>query len=237
MHIHVAVPDPDTCMKVMEGVLIELPILLALSSNSPFWRGEVTGLDSTRTAVFAGFPRSGLPPRFDSYDDYAEAVGWLEGTGAIVDYTRLWWDVRPAPAARHARGARDGRAVRPRVRDGADRLRPVARRRADRRDRAGQPADAVPPAARRREQVARRPLRPRRAADRPRDGPQGDDDGGAAREAPPAPARAVRQGSRLSRRAQGHRAHALVGHGRRPARCASTTRTATSSRSCARSAS
>jgi glutamate---cysteine ligase / carboxylate-amine ligase len=97
MHIHVAVPDPETCMKVMEGVLIELPILLALSSNSPFWRGEITGLASTRTAVFAGFPRSGLPPRFDSYDDYAESVGWLEGTGAIVDYTRLWWDVRPHP--------------------------------------------------------------------------------------------------------------------------------------------
>jgi carboxylate-amine ligase len=97
MHIHVAVPDADTCMKVMEGVLVELPVLLALSSNSPFWRGEVTGLNSTRTAVFAGFPRSGLPPRFDSYDDYAEAVGWLEGTGAIVDYTRLWWDVRPHP--------------------------------------------------------------------------------------------------------------------------------------------
>jgi carboxylate-amine ligase len=97
MHIHVAVPDPDTCMKVMEGVLIELPILLALSCNSPFWRGEVTGLNSMRTAVFAGFPRSGLPPRFDSYDDYAEAVGWLEGTGAIADYTRLWWDVRPHP--------------------------------------------------------------------------------------------------------------------------------------------
>jgi carboxylate-amine ligase len=97
MHIHVAVPDPETCMKVMEGVLIELPILLALSSNSPFWRGEITGLNSTRTAVFAGFPRSGLPPRFDSYEDYAEAVGWLEGTGAIVDYTRLWWDVRPHP--------------------------------------------------------------------------------------------------------------------------------------------
>jgi carboxylate-amine ligase len=97
MHIHVAVPDSDTCMKVMEGVLIELPVLLALSTNSPFWRGEVTGINSTRTVVFAGFPRSGLPPRFDSYDDYAEAVGWLEGTGAIIDYTRLWWDVRPHP--------------------------------------------------------------------------------------------------------------------------------------------
>jgi carboxylate-amine ligase len=97
MHVHVAVPDPQLCMQVMEGVLIELPILLALSANSPFWRGEVTGLESTRTAVFASFPRSGLPPRFDSYDDYAEVVGWLEGSGAIADYTRLWWDVRPHP--------------------------------------------------------------------------------------------------------------------------------------------
>jgi carboxylate-amine ligase len=81
----------------MEGVLIELPVLLAISANSPFWRGNVTGLASTRTAVFAGFPRSGLPPRFESYDDYAETVSWMESTGAIADYTHLWWDVRPHP--------------------------------------------------------------------------------------------------------------------------------------------
>jgi carboxylate-amine ligase len=97
MHVHVAVPDPETCLKVMEGVLIELPVLLAISANSPFWRGNVTGLASTRTAVFAGFPRSGLPPRFESYDDYAETVSWMESTGAIADYTHLWWDVRPHP--------------------------------------------------------------------------------------------------------------------------------------------
>jgi glutamate---cysteine ligase / carboxylate-amine ligase len=97
MHVHVAVPDPETCIKVMEGVLIELPVLLALSVNSPFWRGHETGLQSTRTAVFAGFPRSGLPPRFESYEDYADSVGWMEETGAIGDYTRLWWDVRPHP--------------------------------------------------------------------------------------------------------------------------------------------
>ncbi len=97
MHIHVAVPDPETCIKVLEGVVIELPLLLALSVNSPFWRGQETGLQSTRTAVFAGFPRSGLPPRFDSYEDYAESVAWLEETGAISDYTHLWWDVRPHP--------------------------------------------------------------------------------------------------------------------------------------------
>jgi glutamate---cysteine ligase / carboxylate-amine ligase len=97
MHVHVAVPSPEACLAVMEGVLIELPVLLALSGNSPFWRGESTGLQSTRSAIFAAFPRSGLPPRFESYQDYADAVGFMESTGAIGDYTHLWWDVRPHP--------------------------------------------------------------------------------------------------------------------------------------------
>lgn len=97
MHVHVAVPSPEACLAVMEGVLIELPVLLALSANSPFWRGEQTGLQSTRSVIFASFPRSGLPPRFDGYQDYAEAVGFMEATGAIGDYTHLWWDVRPHP--------------------------------------------------------------------------------------------------------------------------------------------
>jgi carboxylate-amine ligase len=97
MHVHVAVPSPEACLCVMEGVLIELPVLLALSANSPFWRSEVTGLASTRAMIFASFPRSGLPPRFTSYEDYAEAVGFMEATGAIGDYTHLWWDVRPHP--------------------------------------------------------------------------------------------------------------------------------------------
>jgi carboxylate-amine ligase len=97
MHVHVAVPTPESCLAVMEGVLIELPVLLALSANSPFWRGERSGLQSTRTAIFAAMPRSGLPPRFESYDDYAETVGFMEATGAIGEYTHLWWDVRPHP--------------------------------------------------------------------------------------------------------------------------------------------
>ena len=97
MHVHVAVPSPECCLAVMEGVLIELPVLLAMSANSPFWRGEASGLQSTRAAIFAAFPRSGLPPRFDDYQDYAKAVGFMESTGAIGDYTHLWWDVRPHP--------------------------------------------------------------------------------------------------------------------------------------------
>jgi len=97
MHVHVAVPSPEACLAVMEGVLIELPVLLALSANSPFWRGDHTGLASSRAMIFSAFPRSGLPPRFANYQDYAEAVGFMEATGAIGDYTHLWWDVRPHP--------------------------------------------------------------------------------------------------------------------------------------------
>jgi carboxylate-amine ligase len=97
MHVHVAVPTPEAALQVMEGVLIELPVLLALSANSPFWRGEATGLHSTRAMIFAAFPRSGISPRFESYQDYADAVGFMETTGAIGDYTHLWWDVRPHP--------------------------------------------------------------------------------------------------------------------------------------------
>ena len=59
-------------------------MLLALSTNSPFWRGEATGLHSTRAMIFAAFPRSGISPRFESYQDYADAVGFMETTGRSV---------------------------------------------------------------------------------------------------------------------------------------------------------
>jgi glutamate---cysteine ligase / carboxylate-amine ligase len=97
LHIHVAVDDPDKAIQVVNGLLVELPPLLALSANSPFWRGEATGLASTRQMVFAAFPRSGPPPRFRDYTDYAEVVGQLEKTGCIADYTHIWWDIRPHP--------------------------------------------------------------------------------------------------------------------------------------------
>jgi carboxylate-amine ligase len=96
-HIHVAVDDPDKAIRVMGALLVHLAELLALSASSPFWRGEPTGLSSSRQMVFAAFPRSGPPPRFESYADYAEVVGQLEKTGCIADYTHIWWDVRPHP--------------------------------------------------------------------------------------------------------------------------------------------
>jgi carboxylate-amine ligase len=97
MHIHVAVDDPDKAIQVVNGLLPQLAPLLALSASSPFWRGEPTGLASSRQIVFSAFPRSGLPPRFHDYEDYASVVGQLERTGCIADYTHIWWDIRPHP--------------------------------------------------------------------------------------------------------------------------------------------
>jgi glutamate---cysteine ligase / carboxylate-amine ligase len=97
LHIHVAVDDPEKAIAVLSALLVHLSDLLALSANSPFWRGEATGLASSRQMVFAAFPRSGPPPRFRDYADYAEVVGQLEKTGCIADYTHIWWDVRPHP--------------------------------------------------------------------------------------------------------------------------------------------
>jgi carboxylate-amine ligase len=97
MHIHVAVDDPDKAIQVVNGLLPHLAPLLALSASSPFWRGEATGLASSRQIVFSAFPRSGPPPRFRDYEDYASVVGQLERTGCIADYTHIWWDIRPHP--------------------------------------------------------------------------------------------------------------------------------------------
>ncbi len=97
LHIHVAVDDPEKAIQVTSALLLHLAEFLALSANSPFWRGEATGLASSRQMVFAAFPRSGPPPRFRDYADYAEVVGQLEKTGCIADYTHIWWDIRLHP--------------------------------------------------------------------------------------------------------------------------------------------
>jgi carboxylate-amine ligase len=97
MHVHVAVNDPEKAIRVVNGLLPQLGALLALSASSPFWRGEPTGLASSRQMVFSAFPRSGPPPRFRDYADYAEVVGQLERSGCIPDYTHIWWDIRLHP--------------------------------------------------------------------------------------------------------------------------------------------
>jgi carboxylate-amine ligase len=97
MHVHVAVADADKAVQVIEGMLGDLPLLLAASTSSPFWRGEPTGLHSTRTVIFQSLPRSGLPPSFATYEDFATRLEGLERAGAVADHSYLWWDARPHP--------------------------------------------------------------------------------------------------------------------------------------------
>lgn len=97
LHVHVGVADPEDAIRLMNRLRTHLPLLLALSSASPLWRGRVSGLASSRTIVFQGFPRTGLPRRFDCYGDWLETVHTLMRSGAIPEPTFLWWDIRPQP--------------------------------------------------------------------------------------------------------------------------------------------
>jgi glutamate---cysteine ligase / carboxylate-amine ligase len=96
-HVHVAIEGPDRAIYVADGLRRYLPLLLALSANSPFWRGARTGLMSSRTPVFRAFPRAGIPPHYGDWETYSNRVEQMMRGGAIDDYTYLWWDVRPHP--------------------------------------------------------------------------------------------------------------------------------------------
>src|SRR5919201_1495811 len=97
MHVHVGVPAPHAAIQALNRIRVHVPLLLALSANSPFWQGRTTGLASTRPSVFGAFPRSGLPRRFRSYRDWTETVDLMMRSGAIPDSSYLWWDVRLQP--------------------------------------------------------------------------------------------------------------------------------------------
>jgi glutamate---cysteine ligase / carboxylate-amine ligase len=97
IHVHVGVDDPDKAIHVTNGMRVHAPLLLALSANSPFWRGDNTGLESTRTPVFRAFPRVGIPPRYEDFADWARRIQFMVESKVIGDYTYLWYDVRPHP--------------------------------------------------------------------------------------------------------------------------------------------
>src|SRR3954470_7067776 len=96
-HVHVAVDDPEKAIHVANGMRVHVPLLLALSANSPFWRADSTGLQSTRTPIFRAFPRVGIPPFYNGWDDYVKRIDFMKSTKVIQDYTYLWYDVRPHP--------------------------------------------------------------------------------------------------------------------------------------------
>lgn len=97
LHVHVAVPDEETAIQATGVLSRHVPLLLALSGNSPFWRGSDTRLSSTRIKVFEIFPRSGLPPSFKNWEQFERHVATLVASGNIPDYSWCWWDVRPHP--------------------------------------------------------------------------------------------------------------------------------------------
>lgn len=97
LHVHVAVPDEEAAVRAVGVLSRHVPLLLALSGNSPFWRGSDTRLSSTRIKVFEIFPRSGLPPLFHTWEDFERHVETLVASGNIPDYSWCWWDVRPHP--------------------------------------------------------------------------------------------------------------------------------------------
>jgi carboxylate-amine ligase len=98
LHVHVAVPDPESAVRALNAMRLHLPVLLALSGNSPYWQGRDSGLASARTPAFQAFPRTGPPRWFGSYAEYVEAVDVLVRCDAIPEPTFLWWDARLQPA-------------------------------------------------------------------------------------------------------------------------------------------
>ena len=97
LHVHVGMPSADECWRCLEAILPWLPVVLALSANSPWFAGELTGMASNRAPILAELPRGGVPAAFASYGEWEAWVERLVAIGVMEDYTRIWWDVRPHP--------------------------------------------------------------------------------------------------------------------------------------------
>ncbi len=96
MHVHVGIDDNTLRTDLMRQLSYFLPHLLALSASSPFWQGEDTGMASYRISVFDNLPRTGLPPQFETWEDYHRSVTALTDLGLIEDSSKIWWDLRPS---------------------------------------------------------------------------------------------------------------------------------------------
>ena len=97
LHVHVGMASPAACMGALEAALPWLPVVLAVSANSPYLAGRETGLSSSRAEILALLPRSGAPPAFDGYGAWEEFAKRLVRLGLADNYRRIWWDVRPHP--------------------------------------------------------------------------------------------------------------------------------------------
>jgi carboxylate-amine ligase len=98
LHVHIGVESGESCHRALEAVLPWLPVVLALSANSPFLEGEVNGMWSNRAPILGALPRAGAPPAFPSYHEWESWAERLIALGVMQDYTRIWWDIRPHPS-------------------------------------------------------------------------------------------------------------------------------------------
>src|SRR5712692_4332461 len=98
LHVHVAIPDAELRIEILNEARYFLPHLLALSTSSPFWMGRNTGLKSYRSVIWSNFPRTGIPPELTSYGEYQNYVQLLVKTGSIDNGKKIWWDLRAHPA-------------------------------------------------------------------------------------------------------------------------------------------
>lgn len=97
LHVHVGMPDGDTAISVARQLRYFAPLLVALSASSPLSRGHLTGLASTRSLLWRGFPRSGSLPAVESWAHYVAYVEAMEKSGAVPNPLDYWWDIRPKP--------------------------------------------------------------------------------------------------------------------------------------------
>jgi glutamate---cysteine ligase / carboxylate-amine ligase len=97
LHVHVGVPDPELAMLAADRIRAHLPLILAVSANSPYWGGRDSGMASFRTPLFQAFPRAGIPRPFGSYTAYTDAVDLMLRADAFPEPTFIWWDVRLQP--------------------------------------------------------------------------------------------------------------------------------------------
>ncbi|NOX56653.1 MAG: YbdK family carboxylate-amine ligase [Planctomycetes bacterium] len=95
LHVHIGVDSGDKAIMICDRMLRHLPLLLALSSNSPFWEGRCTGLHSNRSKIMEGLPTAGLPYRMRNWSEYVWLVNHLMETGFINSIREIWWDIRP----------------------------------------------------------------------------------------------------------------------------------------------
>jgi carboxylate-amine ligase len=96
-HVHIGMPDKETAVRAYNGIRTHVPMINALASNSPFWFGEDSGLASSRTVIFRGYPRAAMAPQFDDFEHFCQVTRQVCAAGGLDDYTHIWWDARIHP--------------------------------------------------------------------------------------------------------------------------------------------